>query len=58
MTSPDTLVRHTCRNCGADLKHITSGGDNTRMAAHLRCTECDAPHLLTITLRTFKGVAA
>ena len=56
--NPDTLVRHTCRNCGGDLEHVTSGGDNTRQAAHLICTECGAGHLLTITLRTFKGVAA
>lgn len=58
MTSPDLLVRLTCRNCGGDLKHAHTSGDRIHLAALLDCTECGAQHRLDLTLRTFKGVAA
>ena len=58
MTDPDVLVRLTCRNCGADLKHRTSNGNTREWLAVLDCTECDATHTLTVRLATHKGVAA
>lgn len=58
MTRPDSLIRHTCRNCGGDLKHRTASHHSAELVAVLDCTECGAAHVLRITLTTTKGVAA
>lgn len=54
----NTLVKHTCRNCGGRLDHHRGSGHSAEWVYILDCADCGTRHILRITLTTTKGVAA